>query len=127
MPLWIFKCFLSETGRDLIDEWYNSLPIKTRAKFDTIIEHLRDNPHTSWGGYISPLTGHEGIFEIKFMHNRVVYRPLGCFGTNRHEFILLIGAREHGDDFEPRNAPVTADSRRTIVLENEGRAHECDF
>lgn len=111
----------------MVKHEYMNLPPKAQAKFDTIIEHLRDNPHTNWGGYISPLTGHEGIFEIKFMSNRIVYRPLGCFGPDRHDFTLLIGAREHGDAFEPRNAPNIANDRRTVILQNGERAHECDF
>lgn len=127
MSLWAFKCFTSENGRDLIDEWLEALPIKARAKFLIVIEHLRDNPHTAWVPFVEPLTGYEQIFEIKFRAARQVYRPLGCFGPSRHDFTVLIGAREHGDDFEPRQAPEIAEQRREVILRYQERAHECDF
>ncbi len=129
MGLWTFKCYISENGRDLIGDWYSSeLSPKAKAKFDTLLEHFRDTPHTKWGSsYLRPLTGYEGIFEICFQVLNVVYRPLGFFGADRYEFTFLIGAREHGDRFEPKTAPDTAQERMGDVLINKERAHECNF
>src|SRR3989442_15894548 len=84
MPLWTFNCFLSERGRDLIDEWYGTLPDKAQARLDILIEHFRDNPHYKWGAnWFKPLVGYDGIFEIRFQVENVLYRPLGYFGPAR--------------------------------------------
>lgn len=128
MPLWTFKCFLSQSGRDLIDDWYAELPHKAQAKLDNLIEHFRDNPHHKWGSnYLKPLVGYEAIFEVRFQMVNVLYRPLGYFGPQRADFTFLVGAREQGDDFVPRGAPDTASERREIIRLDEDRAHECDF
>ncbi len=128
MSLWTFKCYISEFGVDYVGEWYENLPPKAQAKLDTILEHFRDTPHTEWSSnHFFPLTGHEGIYEIRFRISKVLYRPLGCFGPNRGEFTFLVGAREHGDDFEPRRAPETADERRITLSRQKERAHECSF
>jgi hypothetical protein len=128
MAVWIFKGFLSESGRDLFQEWYEQLPERAQAKFDTILEYLRDTPHTQWSTtVVLPLSEAEGIFEIRFKIRNVLYRPLGCFGPSRGEFTLLVPAREHGNRFEPNNAITLAEARRTLVLKDKGRARECDF
>jgi hypothetical protein len=128
MALWIFKGFLSENGRDIFKEWYEQLSVGAQAKFDTILEYLRDTPHTQWPTtFVLALTEAEGIFEIRFKIRNVLYRPLGCFGPGRGEFTWLVPAREHGNRFEPRNAIALAEARRTIIFEDKGRARECDF
>jgi hypothetical protein len=128
MALWTFKGFLSENGRDIFKEWYEQLPVGAQAKFDAILEYLRDTPHTQWStAVVLPLSEAEGIFEIRVKIRNVLYRPLGCFGPDRGEFTLLVPAREHGNRFEPRNAIALAEARRTLVLNDKGRAHECDF
>jgi hypothetical protein len=112
----------------VVDEWYDTLPPKAQAKLDTLIEHFKDLPHTKWGSnYLKELEGYEGIFEIRFSANKVVYRPLGFFGSGRGEFTFLIGAREHGDRFEPITAPATADTRMKDVRRNGKLAYECGF
>lgn len=128
ISMWTFKCYITENGRDVIAEWYEGLPIKAQAKFDWCISSFRDLPQHLWSKeHFEPLKGFEGIFELRFTINNIVYRPLGCFAPHRHDFTLLIGAREHGDRFEPKNAPKTALERRLIILESEERACECDF
>ena len=128
MALWIFKGFLSESGRDIFQEWYEQLPARAQAKFDTILEYLRDTPHTQWFTIVVlPLSEAEGIFEIRFKIRNVLYRPLGCFGPGRGEFTLLVPAREHGNRFEPTNAIALAETRRILVLKDKGRAGECNF
>ena len=131
MSLWMFKSFLTavgEHGRDEIDDWYRSLPPNARAKFRTILEHLRDIPHHQWPWewvkqLRGPAEGH-GIFEIRFKVRNIVYRPLGFFGPAHREFTFLIGAREQGDEFVPRNAIQTAITRKDAVLRERGRGHE---
>jgi hypothetical protein len=128
MTLWKFNCYKTASGGEPVDDWYASLPAKAQAKLDTLIEHFKDLPHTKWGSnYLDDLTGYEDIFEIRFSSNRIVYRPLGFFGPGRGEFTFLIGAREHGDRFEPVTAPDTARDRMGDVRRNKELAHECSF
>jgi len=128
MPLWTFKCFLSQANQDLFDLWYGAQSDAAKAKLDVIVEHFRDKPHTKWGGnYFFPLTGYSGIFEIKFRVANVLYRPLGCFGPDRMDFTFLIGANEQGDEFVPLNAPEIATQRMAVIKADRNRAHECDF
>jgi len=50
--------------------------------------------------------------------NGVQYRPLGCYGPERREFTLLIGAVEKGGKL-PRAALEAAVQRRKIILSDE--------
>jgi hypothetical protein len=128
MPLWTFKCFLSEQGEDVIDAWYAALPPAAQGKFDTILEHLRDTPHTQWNpNLVKSLTDSDGLFELRFKVRNVLYRPLGFFGPDRHEFTFLIPAREQGNTFVPRNAKDRAEERKQVVLRDRRRARECHF
>jgi hypothetical protein len=65
--------------------------------------------------YAEKLKGYEDIYEIKITYQNIQYRPLGCFGPGAGEFTLLIPAIERGSDFEPRQAPKTAQTRCKLV------------
>lgn len=128
MVIWTFKCYLDENGKDVIDEWYESLSPREQARFDKLLEHFRDSPLTAWGSnYFKQLEGYEGIYEIRFIVNNILHRPLGCFAPYPRDFTLLIGAREQGGKFIPRTAPDTAQKRRDIILKDAERAYECSF
>lgn len=126
MSLWVFKSYLTESGehgRDVINDWYNDLPVKAQAKFRVVLEQLRDKP-LPWPQVLSkPLE--QGISELRFKINKILYRPLGFFGPDNGEFTLVMPAREQGDEFIPRNALQTAIERKSIVQNDKERAHEC--
>ena len=108
-------------------EWYCGLSDQGQAKFDTMLEHLRDTPHGQWPtNWFLPLTGYDGIYEIRFRVRNRLQRPLGCYGPERHDFTFLIPAREHGDRFEPINAPELAQERKALIV-IPGRTRECNF
>lgn len=129
IPLWTFKGYLDERGVNVIDTWYeNELPVAAQARFDKILEHFRDSPLTSWGGnHFFPLTGHKGIYEVRFIVQNILYRPLGCFAPLKADFTFLIGAYEQGDAFVPKRAPDIAEQRRDIIIKDSKRAYECSF
>jgi hypothetical protein len=128
MSLWVFKSYLTavgEHGRDEIDDWYKALTPNAQARFRTILEQLRDLPQHLWPPTLAkPLAQGQGILGIRFKVRNVLHRPLGFFGPDRGEITFLIGAREQGDEFVPRNALQTAISRKDIVLRDKERAHE---
>lgn len=128
MPIWTFKKYISSSGQDPIGDWYQELPPKAAARFDVILGFLRDNPNTQWPSeWFSPLTGYTGIFEIRFNVNNVLYRPLGYFGPTAKVYTLLVPAREQGDKFVPKNAPILAVERKRLIERGEVRVNECDF
>lgn len=128
MSLWNFKCYKSPAERDPIGDWYRDIPVGARAKFDVCLEYFRDNPQNLWGSErFKPLTNYDGIFEVRFAFKNILYRPLGYFGPDRHDFTFLIAAREQGDRFVPRNAPDLAIERKKQIERSEATANECCF
>jgi hypothetical protein len=117
MKIWTFKKFI-ERGVSDVDGWRKGLPPKARARMDVIISHLEITLDWRDIKYVTPLSGYEGILEIKFIVQNRQYRPLGCYGPKR-SFIMLIGAEEKGGKFEPLSAPETAVKRRKLVLKDE--------
>ena len=130
MPRWVFYCFLSEHGRDVIDDWYTGVSVGVQVRFRTILQHLRDTPRLQWNpNLVYPITGerYRGLYEIRFQVRNVLHRPLGFFGPDRGHFTLLMPAREQGNQFIPRNALETARERMQIVMNDRRRICECRF
>jgi hypothetical protein len=75
---------------------------------------------------VSALAGWHDIYEIRVGSSGVQYRPLGCYGPDKHEFTLLVGAIEKGGKL-PRPALETAVQRRRIILADRGRTCEHRF
>lgn len=122
MKEWTFKIF-GEKKSD-VDDWINGLSSKARARMDTIIAYMEITKDWTKTKYFSPLTGHRGINEIKFIVQSIQYRPLGCYGPGDKEFTILIGAKEQGDRFNPKNAPLIAENRRNDILDRREQTHE---
>jgi hypothetical protein len=111
-----------------MSDWYAETPPKAQAKFDKILDFLRDNPNNLWPSeWFKPLTGYDGIFEIRYKIRNILYRPLGFFGPNKEEFTFLVPAREQGNILIPRDAPALAVERRKMIERGEAKANECDF
>jgi hypothetical protein len=110
---WKFKEFISESGGEF-ENWVNSLPPADQAKIDVFIGRLR--LMKTWSPkLVFPLTGYRKIYELKIHGPGVQYRPLGCYGPGRNEFTLLIGAKEVGSKFEPKDAPNKAVERQKLI------------
>lgn len=128
MTLWTFKCYSNDNISDPIGDWYNELPDKAQAKLDSYLDHFSDNQHNDWGvERIKPLVGYDGILEIRFSINKILYRPLGYFGPKRNEFTFLFPAREQGDKFVPKSAPTIAKVRMKEIEEGKAFSNECSF
>jgi|ERR1039457_1113195 hypothetical protein len=118
MGSWTFLDFVDVGGGNPISEWLSDrkeVPIKAKAKIDRILLQLADTPL-----WVRPLTsnldGYNGIIEIRIQYMNVLYRLLGFRGPQEAQFTLLFPAREQGDEFVPRNAPVTAQNRMNAVI-----------
>jgi hypothetical protein len=118
MTPWTFYDFLDPRGVNLIRAWMDSLSVKVVAKIDTRILYLRNVP--IWPEqYVSALKGWPDIFELRIVLNGVQYRPLCCYGPNKGDVTILLGAIEKGK--LPRRILENADSNRRIVEANPSR------
>jgi hypothetical protein len=125
MPEWRFRDYLTTNGTNEINSWIESLPKAAQAKIDYILLVLRGS--RNWPPqYVSALVDWDDIYEIRVVANGVQYRPLGCYGPERREFTLLIGAVEKGGKL-PRAALEAAVQRRKIILSDRGRTDEHRF
>ena len=129
MREWVFRCFLSAHGKDLIDDWIGDLPSRARARFLEIVTALRDQPSDEWGRPdFAPLHGQcRGLNEIRFDWGGVEYRALGFFGPGRGEFTFVYGAQERGGQFKPPDTCKTAQGRKTQAKNHRDRTDVCDF
>ncbi len=128
MAAWTFLDYVD--GEDNpIASWLadrREVSIKAKAKIDRILLQLADTPF-----WVRPLASnlddYAGIVEIRIRYMNILYRLLGFRGPRDREFTLLFPAREQGDEFIPRNAPLIAENRMKIVTNNPGRIREHRF
>lgn len=122
MKEWEFRVYVDHTGYSDINMWIKNLAPKAKTRMRAIISYLEITKIWS-KPYFYPLTGkdYQGIYEIRFIHNNIQYRPLGCYGPTDKTFTLLFGAREKGDRLKPINAPEIATERMKLVLKHGKR------
>lgn len=125
---WTFRCYLTERGTDVIDEWYREQPEALQAKFDTRLRHLRQHPRSDWvRPYFDTLRKKcAGLGEIRFAWNKAQYRPIG-FASGEMEFTLVFVAEEHGKRFVPPTTCQISQKRKAEVIANRKRARDCEF
>jgi hypothetical protein len=110
---WKFREFVSDSGGQF-ENWVNGLPLADQAKIDLFIGRLR-LMKTLPPKLVFPLKGYKKIYELRIKGPHMQYRPLGCYGPDKNEFTLLIGAKEVGDELEPKNAPSKAVERQKLI------------
>lgn len=88
----------------------------------TILANL---PRPQWHeGYFKKLSGEcEGLWEIRFVADKVQQRPLG-FHINDREFVILLWAREKNGRFIPKKACEIALRRKAEVLSDRSLKHD---
>jgi len=96
MSVWTFYNFLDARGKNVIKDWMDDeIPWKAKQNINTKLLVMRAMER--WPeGWASTYEGFPGIIELRFPWNKVQYRPLGCYGPERRQFTLLIGAIEKG-------------------------------
>lgn len=123
---WTFRCYRSERDVDEIRAWYDKQPPGVRGKFLSRLKTLSQLRPNEWSmPYFRWLHGEcEGIGEIRFEVRRAQHRPLG-FQSPGMVFTLAICVREVNNRFDPRNACVTALTRKVAIENDEERSHAC--
>ena len=105
MPVWTFLDYVTEDGRNLVQEWYAVQDARVRAEFDQTLEWLRGI--SDWEDedveQFKPLKQkHVGLGEVRFhvlatqagskRPFRRRFRPVGLWPPTREfQFILLLG------------------------------------
>lgn len=112
--LWLFKDFVNQRGDNEIRQWLNSLPKPARFKIDARIRYLQTVEQLKYP-YVEKWTGEDDLYEMRVVFGGDQYRSLGCYGPERREFTLLIGAVEKGGRLEPRDAVRTAIARMALI------------
>jgi hypothetical protein len=133
-PRWRFLDFKTDSQNE-IRKWAIEEGPALRARLNALIRHLetldRNLVRADNVGQLrkpGPCHGH-GFIELIITIGRNQYRPIGWYGPNTGDITLLVGAKEKGHDFEPRNACVQAVNRKNLVLTAGGRytvAHKFD-
>lgn len=68
----------------------------------------------------------DGLLELRRESGNVQFRPICCYGPERGEVALLVGAVEKGGKFVPASACSTAQDRKARLTE-KGRTCDHDF
>lgn len=120
---WIFKDYVDSGGENVVRSWLDRQPKAAKAKINALIRRLEvvdwlDMPE------VRMLQGEcDGLMELRTQAGNVQYRPLCCYGPQRREVIILIGAIEKGRKFVPPSACRTAQERKAQLAE---RGCTCD-
>src|SRR5205807_6402922 len=91
LELWTFRCYVSPTGLNMIDQWYKRQSDEVQAALTVALEYLLQRPRNEWRRpEFDLLSGKfRDIGEIRLKVDKQ-YRILGFFGPARADFTLLI-------------------------------------
>lgn len=128
LALWSFRCYVSPSGRDVIEDWYRQQSDEVQTAFDVVREYLEQRLRDEWRRPdFDLLSGkHRVLGEIRFKVDKQ-YRVFGFFGPGQSEFTMLIGASKKGKNYDPRSALDTALSRWSDVLKDGSRCCACNL
>ncbi|MFZ5453623.1 MAG: type II toxin-antitoxin system RelE/ParE family toxin [Thermodesulfobacteriota bacterium] len=104
---------------DYIDGWLSILPSRERRRIRAILAYLEGQ--RSWRNipYIKKLKDCDDIYEIIITINNIQYRPLGCYGPEKNEFTLLVGASKKGRVWSPKDAISTAMKMAKLIHQRQ--------
>ena len=117
MPFKIYH-YVNNQGCDEFSLWENNLQSIQRGKLKEKIDKLRLYGNDLYPHLLTD-TGISGIQKLRIRGN-VQLRPLLCRGPIEilEEYTLLMGAKEVGGKWKPKDAPVVADERKQDVINN---------
>jgi len=125
MDYWKLNVYINDSGDDEIDNWLTRLPPDAEAWIRTFLKLLISQEYLR-PPQVKKLQGTKKIYEIRIKHNRVQYRPLGCYGPLYKEFTLLIGADKKERVWNPPTAIKTAEKRCELIHHDKKYVSEYD-
>src|SRR5690349_11081282 len=125
MPFWTFWDFVTDSGRNVIQDWIARQPQGTRQRLKAAMNirltelELVVGPFDRSHG-IGQLRGDacKGLYEVILKVDKTQFRIIGCYGPSpRGEFALLAGAIEKDNEFTEPGVCWTAQSRRRLIAD----------
>lgn len=113
---------ISLSGKNEIKEWTQKLQSSQLAKLNQKLDSLEQHGLNLRPQMLTD-SGVSGILKLR-VHGGVQLRPLLCRGPvdNDREFTLLLGAKEIGSKWVPKDAPNIASTiKREITLSSSVR------
>lgn len=123
-----FVGYVSEAGRQLVQDWYDSLPTEEHDELLDTVNHLASLPVTSWrrpkfDKLDTPLC--EIRCSARVANHEI--RVYGAFDSKvRGQFILLNGNTAKKKD-KDRPGQQTALDRLSLIRQGKARTHEFVF
>jgi hypothetical protein len=119
--VWVFRDYVSPSGRNQIADWYTGLRPQVKADFDRLIQILERT--REWREpFFKRLKGkkYRGLGEFRWETARVQYRIIGCVGSRSGEYVLLIGCIHKGSVYNPPECLDTAVQRMKFLRDGKG-------
>jgi hypothetical protein len=119
MAAWTFRTYISDSGRNEVDEWYQTLALADRAKVFIRLQHLRDTPQSGWSPTYKAYTDFAGMGRIRVAR----YRMIGFFGPVAGAFTFVHAFMKKKPTI-PTNIRAMCITRRAEIYANGDRCHE---
>lgn len=81
-------------------EFYEKLDVKVKAKVQYVLELIKQVDRVP-KKFLSPMTGHEGLFEIRIEYQSNIYRLFCCYDEGR--LIILFNGFQKKTQKTPKN------------------------
>jgi phage-related protein len=81
-------------------EFYEKLDIKVKAKVQYVLELIKQVDRVS-EKFLAPMTGYEGLFEIRVQYQSNIYRIFCCFDEGK--LIILFNGIQKKTQKTPKN------------------------
>jgi hypothetical protein len=130
LPAWQFFDYVA-SGDNKIKQWLTGNP-GLRAELHSTLLHLGGLRPDQWGKTYAfkwlEMTKYKaaGIGELRFSCDGLAQRPVGTFGTNAYQFVLLIGCAKKGGRYfpSPPHPFDVAVTRKNAYLANPASVEE---
>lgn len=123
---WVLWDYVNKKGDNEFEKWTRKeLELVQIRKLNSKLDMLRVQGNFLSSQILSD-TDATHIKKLRIQAGNVAMRPLLCKGPNKaedgdfeREFTLLCGAKEIGDNFDPKDALERAMERREDVIKNQ--------
>jgi hypothetical protein len=121
--LWTFAGYVTEAGRHIVQEWYDSLPIEEYEELQDLLNHMASAEkwtRPEFDKVTSPL--HEVRVKANIANHEV--RVYGVFNPDvRHQFLFLLGVTAKKKD-KDKQGQDKALARLALLKQRKASTHE---
>lgn len=116
--------YVDNFGKNRFKEWFDGIGLKPKAKINTMLTNLAEEPLPKWHTWksVENLSREDDLWVIKAKVDGVQWRAIGIMGPGLNKFTLLAGGtHSRGRGYEPRGLFGIAHERKANVRENPQR------